>query len=348
VVLHQLRKKHKLDINLTSFTISDVEQAIRVSRNSTAVGPDGLTAIHLKNIGPRGLANLTQLFNLSTRHAELPAIWKAAIIVLILKPGKPAYQGSSYRPISLPSPAAKILERPLLSDVTAALPKHKTQHGYTPMLSTVSALFPIPTQVAIGFNDISEAFDSVDHMILIEEIGNSPLHSNYVCWLAAYLRGRMAHCLYNGALSPPRIIRSGVPQGSMLLPAIINFFISDCPTQAEVHSSFADDIDLLESVYNLDNISVKLNSSVGTVAEWADIKNLVIVPRKLEVTLFTPNTKEVNVCPEVSINGTFFPLNRIPKNLGQRWDTIFCYNKHSSENKKKIDQCLPIFSALGG
>jgi hypothetical protein len=80
---------------LTSFTVQSVEDAIRCSKSSTAVGPDGLTAIHLKHLGPRALSYLTELFNISTRKAEIPAIWKKAIIIPILKPGKSAELGSS-------------------------------------------------------------------------------------------------------------------------------------------------------------------------------------------------------------------------------------------------------------
>ena len=110
----------------------------------------------------------------------------------ILKPGKPADQGSLYRPISLLSPVVKILEHLIKPDVVNALPKHKTQHGYSPLHSTVTALLPIATQIAIGFNDvkpprcsavasldISKAFDSVNHTLFIDEICNSQFFVGY-------------------------------------------------------------------------------------------------------------------------------------------------------------------------
>jgi hypothetical protein len=250
------------------------------------------------------LAFLTQLFNLSILHADIPAIWKSALIVPILKPGKPADQGSSYRPISLPNPAAKILERLLHPEFVAALPKTKSHHGYAPMHSCVTALLPFATQVAVGFNnnkparrsalvawDISKAFDSVDHTILLEEVSNSPLQSNYVCWLAAYLSGRTASVVYNGATSPPRIICSGTPQGSVLSPDIWNFFVLDCPVQAEVQEAYADDLGLLESDVNTDVTTGRLIEDVAAVAVWAKRKNLVLAPNKSHITLFTLWTK---------------------------------------------------------
>jgi hypothetical protein len=156
-------------------------------------------------------------------------VWKQAIIVLILKPGKPADHGLSYQPISLLSPVAKILEHLIKPKVLAALPKHSSQHAYAPMHSTATSLLPLATQVAICFNDnkpprrcamvaidIAEAFDSVDHTIILDEVSNSTLDSNYIRWLAAYLRGQSASCSFNGAMSQRCKVKSGFPQGSVL------------------------------------------------------------------------------------------------------------------------------------
>jgi hypothetical protein len=120
-VERSLRLKHKLDPTYSNFTPLQTRDAINESKCSSAIGPDGLTAIHLRHLGPRGLAYLTGLFNMSVNKADLPAIWKAAVIVPILKPGKPAGDGSSYRPFSLLCPAVKVLEKLLLPQVTANL-----------------------------------------------------------------------------------------------------------------------------------------------------------------------------------------------------------------------------------
>jgi hypothetical protein len=73
-VKRSLGKKHKINTSYKPFTSADTRKAISVSKCSSAVGPDGLTAVYLKHIGPRGLAYLTHLFNLSVSNADLPAI----------------------------------------------------------------------------------------------------------------------------------------------------------------------------------------------------------------------------------------------------------------------------------
>jgi hypothetical protein len=147
----------------------------------------------LKFLGPLAIGYFTSLFNLSIKHANIPSIWKRANIVPIPKPGKPTNIRTSYRPISLLSPVIKILEKLLLPYLTESLPCAKTQHAYRPFHSTVTALLPIATKAAIGFNapkpplrtamvnlDISEAFDAVSHDLLLEKISGSDLLPNII------------------------------------------------------------------------------------------------------------------------------------------------------------------------
>ena len=113
-IIKNLKITHPLDPSFKPFSADDVRDAILSSSNSTAAGPDGLTHLHLKHFGARAIAYLTDLYNLSVSRADIPAIWKSAIIIPVLKPGKPVNDSKSYRPISLLSPCIKVLERLLL------------------------------------------------------------------------------------------------------------------------------------------------------------------------------------------------------------------------------------------
>jgi hypothetical protein len=236
LVQRKLHEDHPLDFNFSPFTPALTEEAIHKSSSSTATGPDGLTLLHLKHLGPAGIGYLTDLFNLSVRDSVVPDVWKKALILPVLKPGKPAEQRASYRPIFLLCPAVKILERLLLPSLISAFPASPTQH------STSTALLPLVTQISEGFNcskpakrtaavaiDISKEFNSVDTTLLLQQISSTDLHHNIVRWLSIYLRARSAACIYQGSRSKFRIVRVGLPQGFVLSPCLFNLFTSDFP-----------------------------------------------------------------------------------------------------------------------
>ena len=76
--------------------------------------------------------------------------------------------------------------------------------------------------------------------LLIEMIRSSRLQHNLVKWLVTCLRGQKATCLYQ-QLSLSRQLRAGVPQGSVISPALFNHFVSDCPISDLDMTSHDDD-----------------------------------------------------------------------------------------------------------
>uniref|UniRef100_UPI002FDC07B6 hypothetical protein n=1 Tax=Streptomyces sp. IBSBF 2390 TaxID=2903533 RepID=UPI002FDC07B6 len=98
-VIHRI---HHLPNNISSnFSEDDVTAAIKNSKNSKAMGPDGISTIMLKHLGPTATKLMTHLFNLSVAKQKIPGIWKTAKIIPLPKPNKPNDDSNSYRPISL-------------------------------------------------------------------------------------------------------------------------------------------------------------------------------------------------------------------------------------------------------
>ena len=76
-----------------------------------AAGADKVAPTFIKELGPRARAALLECFNLSWRTGYTPQSWRNAIIIRLLKGGKPASKMDSYRPVSLTSCFAKTMER---------------------------------------------------------------------------------------------------------------------------------------------------------------------------------------------------------------------------------------------
>jgi len=76
-----------------------------------ASGYDLITGRILKELPEVGLRAITLIFNSAMRTGYFPAQWKVSQIINILKPGKPADEVTSYRPISLLPILSKLYEK---------------------------------------------------------------------------------------------------------------------------------------------------------------------------------------------------------------------------------------------
>ena len=134
-------------MSAVTFTTDQVIKGISNCSNTKAFGPDKLSIFHQKNIGPRAIEYLAALFNDSITSCRIPAIWKSPIVI-----GKDSSLGTSYRPISLLCPAAKVMEALILSTVNTHLLPASDQRGFRTGHSTTSALLQLTSDIATGFN----------------------------------------------------------------------------------------------------------------------------------------------------------------------------------------------------
>ena len=132
--------KRKSLTSAVTFTTDQVNNGISSYSNTRAFGPDKLSIFHLKHLGSRGIEYITALFNDSVTSCRIPSIWKPSIVIPILKPGKDSSLSTSYRPISLLCPAAKIMEALLHPTVNNHLLPSSYQNVFRPRHSTTSAL----------------------------------------------------------------------------------------------------------------------------------------------------------------------------------------------------------------
>ena len=136
-------------------TTTQVQEALKQSKNNNSQGPDKLNIRHLKHIGPLGLTFLTSMLKTALNTNIIPHIWKLANMVSIPKPNKDIDNGTSYRPISLLSVIAKTLEKSLLPYITANISNTSSQHDYKTQQSTVTELHTLNNTVAKEFNQMA-------------------------------------------------------------------------------------------------------------------------------------------------------------------------------------------------
>ena len=327
------------------------------------MGPDGISTLHLKHLGPSGISYLTEIFNLSVSTSQIPQIWKSSIIIPLLKTAKPAEESTSYRPVSLLCPAIKILERLLFPTLQENLPIPNFQHGFRKKHSTVSALNELNLDISEGFNkkkppnrtvllqiDLSKAFDKVSHVKLLQDINRSTLPPFVKRWLSCYLHGRQSKVNFRGQMSNSRNVRTGVPQGAVSSPILFNYYLSQLPSppQGLKVIQYADDISIYTSGTSVTKMTEDINSYTAAVIAYLEARELTVAPEKSTVTFFTPDTKEVHIHPQIKIKGETIKLDRTPKLLGLTFDTMHSFSHHISATVKKAKKKINVLKALAG
>jgi hypothetical protein len=108
-----LKTPYQLEPPINHLKRNEVQEVINSLNLNKSSGYDPITAKILK-LPTIGIKYLTQLFNVVFLKGYFPAKWKVAQIILILKPGKPPNELTSYQPISLLPTASKVFEKLLL------------------------------------------------------------------------------------------------------------------------------------------------------------------------------------------------------------------------------------------
>jgi len=210
----------------------------------------------------------------------VPDDFKIAKVIPIYKKDNPEIFGN-YRPVSVLPCLSKILERIVYNRAYDFLSKNeilfKKQYGFRTNHSTYMAVLDFVNEVSkaidddmytIGiFMDLSKAFDTIDHGILLHKLYHYGFRGVSNDWFSNYLHNRKQYVLYNSAKSPTENVSCGVPQGSILGPLLFILYMNDiCHTSKLLNTIlFADDTTVFYSHKNISTLSDTMNSELKEV-----------------------------------------------------------------------------------
>ena len=181
-------------------TENEVEDILKILDTSKAIGPDLLNPRLLKEAASILKYPLCTLFNLSLTLSTFPSEWKYANVTPVFKKDCPSNL-KNYRPISLISILAKVMERLVYKHIYNYLIDNNLitshQSGFTPGDSAVNQLLYITNEfgraldegkeVRVVFCDISKAFDRVWHKGLLRKLESIGIRGSLLSWVKNYL-----------------------------------------------------------------------------------------------------------------------------------------------------------------
>ena len=209
---------------------------------------------------------ITKIVNLSLHLGTVPKELKHAVIRPLLKKAGLELNLKNYRPVSNLPYLGKALEAAaimqfnehlkinnLTDDRQSAYKKyHSTETLLTKVQNDIMRSLDKGEVVLLVLLDLSAAFDTIDHEILIDRLNKMyGIDGTALKWFKSYLQQRTQSVIINGKESNCKDLKFGVPQGSKLGPVLFNAYIAPLSKVAEkngvIDQKYADDEQLILS-----------------------------------------------------------------------------------------------------
>ena len=194
------------DMVLAPATIKEARMIIRKMKPSNSRGDSEITGRIIKQVSQYTSVAITHLANCVFTTGRFPAAFKTARILPLKKRGKPEDDFSGFRPINCLNPLSKILEEMIRVRIENHLMKNKilprNQHGSRHGHSTITAVQQVETVLkknksknktsVILSTDLSNAFDTIDHALLLEKFHHIGVRGKPYMVIQSYLTDRKA------------------------------------------------------------------------------------------------------------------------------------------------------------
>ena len=254
----------------------------------------------------------------------------------------------NYRPVSNLSFLSKIIEHAMLDQLRPffeqkeLIPRY--QSAYREFHSTETALCRIyndlVTSICSGkacllvLLDLSAAFDTIDHRILLDDLYSFGVRGNAHLLLQSYFEDRIQRVVIGEALSEPEPLHFGVPQGSVLGPVLFVLYTSSLADLLEAHGVsyhfYADDTQIYIEISDVLDAKEMILSLLHDIKIWMLRRKLKLNDGKTEIVIIKGGLRS-NLEAEfgsLDIGGVQLYPSVSVKNLGVVLDSNLNFKHH--------------------
>jgi hypothetical protein len=308
------------------------------------------------------LTPLDHICNLSLTQGVFPSRLKVARVTPIYK-AKDVSDFTNYRPVSVLPLFSKLLEKLYFSRITKYLNKNSiiypSQYGFREKHSTMLAIVDMIEKLSTSlennehtlgvFLDLSKAFDTIDHTILLQKLAYYGIRGTALNWIQSYLSNREQCVQFNGAISEYKNIVCGVPQGSVLGPLLFLLYMNDIPKVCK-HLSlilFADDTNAFCSHKDIEILYKNVNNEMAKLIDWFKVNKLSLNVSKTNYILFTKSKKLKEIAlPNLYIDNQIIQEAQYAKFLGVYLDKNLTWEKHIEIITTRVAKSIGIIRRL--
>lgn len=327
---------------------TEIAKAINKVCKKKSAGSDEIPGTVILAVSQYLASPLSFIINKSFLEGQYPEELKNSKIVPIFKNKGIKTDICNYRPVALQCQFAKIFEYCFNLRLTSFLEKNnvlsKCQNGFRANHSTGSALnqaFNVihdtlnkKKQITGLFFDMSRAFDTVDHHLLIAKLTKAGIRGPPNDWIRSYLYQRSQQVEINGSCSEKNIVARGTPQGSCLSPTLFNIFINDLPDSVNDQNRlatlilYADDTNILISGESRVDVAETAQSSINAICSWCNNNGITLNPSKSVILEFCTKNKSIHSSMLLKADKKSIENVSHTKFLGVFLDQKLTWNRH--------------------
>ncbi len=345
----QIRQQSQKEVTMSVFKTIDskiLEEIVQHLKSSTCY-LDTLPTSFFKSVLNCLEADLLEVVNTSLLSGTFPNSLKTAVVKPLLKKRNlDNTMLSNYRPISNLPFIGKIIEKVVFNQLNNYLNSNgfldNFQSGFRVHHSTETALIKIINDIRFNSDsgkisvlvllDLSAAFDTVDHNILLERLENwVGLSGMALKWFRSYLEGRGYFVSIGENKSKWTSMTCGVPQGSILAPLLFSLYmlpLSQIMRKNQIaYHSYADDTQIYLALSPNDYSPIdSLCQCIDEINSWMCQNFLQLNKEKTEVIAFGNKDEVLKVNAYLDSRGQT-TKNQV-RNLGVILETDLSFSSH--------------------